>query len=153
MPRNCGSVDGKQPSPSAQPPSSVHDCVQKFPGGVESQTSGPARQVASPKTLHGVPIASGPRMSAGGTQIGTVELDNSKFDWDEVERNAFFWPTADQKGELDAYMIGVRKAGNSVGAIIEVTASGFPPGLGAPIYAKLDTDLAASMMSINSFGT
>ena len=73
-----------------------------------------------------------------------------KWDWAEVERNAFFCPDAGKAAFFADYLDGVRKAGSSVGAVIEIVADGVPAGLGAPIYGKLDGDLAAALMGINA---
>ena len=81
-------------------------------------------------------------------QLG--EIVPGSFDWDAVEQNFFFWPAADQVPELEKYMDGLRKAGDSVGARVTVVADGVPPGWGEPIYGKLDGELAAAMMSINA---
>ena len=72
------------------------------------------------------------------------------FDWDVVEANPFFWPDAAQVPELEAYMDALRKSGDSVGARVDVVAEGVPPGLGEPIYGKLDAELASALMSINA---
>ena len=72
------------------------------------------------------------------------------FDAEAIAGNAFFWPDAGMVGELEAYLDGVRKAGDSVGARVNVVAEGVPPGWGEPIYGKLDADIAAAMMSINA---
>ncbi|MFO0295079.1 MAG: chorismate synthase [Rhodospirillales bacterium] len=83
-------------------------------------------------------------------QLGRHRVDRARWDWAAVGENPFFCPDRQAaqawEGELDA----VRKAGSSVGAVIEVVASGVPAGLGAPIYGKLDADLAAAMMGINA---
>jgi chorismate synthase len=71
-------------------------------------------------------------------------------DLSEIDKNPFFLPDATAAVEWADYLDAQRKSGNSVGATIEVVAQGVPPGLGAPIYAKLDADLAAAMMSINA---
>ncbi len=84
------------------------------------------------------------------SQIGTIELSDSRFDWAEVERNAFFWPNADQLDELDNYLMAVRKAGNSVGAKVTVVADGVPPGWGEPVFDRLDADIAHALMGINA---
>jgi chorismate synthase len=73
-----------------------------------------------------------------------------RFDWAEVERNPFFWPDADTVGELEALINALRKSGDSIGARVDVVAEGVPAGWGAPIYAKLDGDIAAALMSINA---
>ena len=72
------------------------------------------------------------------------------WDWNEVEHNPFFCPDAKQAAFFEDYLDGVRKAGSSFGAVIEVVAEGVPAGLGAPVYAKLDGDLAAALMGINA---
>ncbi|WP_138422146.1 chorismate synthase [Maritimibacter alexandrii] len=84
------------------------------------------------------------------TRMGEHEIDRSRFDWDEIERNPFWVPDAEAAATWADYLDGLRKAGSSVGAVIEVVVRGAPAGLGAPIYAKLDTGLAAAMMSINA---
>ena len=74
----------------------------------------------------------------------------ARFDADEIERNPFWCPDPDTAALWADYLDGLRKAHDSVGAIVEVRASGVPAGLGAPIYGKLDSDLAAAMMTINA---
>ncbi|OIQ76226.1 chorismate synthase [mine drainage metagenome] len=83
-------------------------------------------------------------------QMGPRGIDRRRFDWDEIERNPFWSPDATAASDWADYLDELRKSGNSVGAVIEVVASGVPAGLGAPIYGKLDSDLAAGMMSINA---
>ncbi|ERL99220.1 chorismate synthase [Rhodobacteraceae bacterium HIMB11] len=84
------------------------------------------------------------------TQIGPKTIDRNNFDWDEIEKNAFWTPDAKAAEDWAIYLDELRKSHDSVGAVIEVVARGVPAGLGAPIYGKLDTDLAAAMMSINA---
>jgi chorismate synthase len=83
-------------------------------------------------------------------QIGIQRIDRARWDWAEVERNPFFCPDAKAAVLFGEYLEAVRKRGSSVGAVIEVVAEGVPAGLGAPIYGKLDADLAAALMSINA---
>lgn len=83
-------------------------------------------------------------------QMGPHAIDRAAWDWDEVERNPFWTPDAGAAAAWAGYLDDLRKSGDSVGAVIEVVASGVPAGLGAPIYAKLDADLTAAMMSINA---
>jgi len=83
-------------------------------------------------------------------QMGPHKVDRARWDWNEVGKNPFFCPDANQAKFFEDYLDGVRKDGSSVGAVIEVVAEGVPAGLGAPVYAKLDGDLAAAMMSINA---
>ncbi len=93
-----------------------------------------------------------PGLSVRGAlvQMGPHAIDRARWDWDEVERNPFFCPDADKAKLYADYLDGVRKSGSSVGAVIEVVAEGVPAGLGAPVYGKLDGDLAAALMSINA---
>jgi len=81
-------------------------------------------------------------------QLGPIAYET--FDWDEVDRNPFFCPDKSKVAELEAYMDALRKEGNSVGARINVTATGVPPGLGEPVFDRLDADIAAALMSINA---
>ena len=83
-------------------------------------------------------------------QMGEHAIDRANWNWDEVGRNPFFCPDAKQAAFYADYLDGVRKSGSSVGAVIEVVADGVPAGLGAPIYGKLDGDLAAALMGINA---
>ncbi|MEO6365664.1 MAG: chorismate synthase [Luteimonas sp.] len=82
------------------------------------------------------------------SQIGDVSPRS--FDWNAVESNPFFWPDAAQAAELEAFMDALRKSGDSVGARVTVQADNVPPGWGEPVYGKLDSELAAAMMSINA---
>jgi chorismate synthase len=83
-------------------------------------------------------------------QMGPYKIDREKWDWDEVANNPFFCPDKDKAAFFEEYLDGVRKSGSSIGAVLEIVAEGVPAGLGAPIYAKLDADLAGAMMSINA---
>src|SRR5690606_21435998 len=81
-------------------------------------------------------------------QLGPIRIEN--FDWEEVQRNAFFCPDASKVPEMEAYMAALNKEGNSIGARINVVASGVPVGLGEPVFDRLDADLAHALMSINA---
>ncbi len=83
-------------------------------------------------------------------QMGPEQIERAHWDWDEVERNPFFCPDAQKAKFFEGYLDGIRKRGSSVGAVIEVVAEGVAPGLGAPVYGKLDGDLAAALMGINA---
>jgi chorismate synthase len=83
-------------------------------------------------------------------QVGPHKIDRSRWDWDQVGQNPFFCPDPVAAGVWETYLSEVRKSGSSTGAVIEVIAEGVPPGLGAPIYGKLDADLAGALMSINA---
>jgi len=83
-------------------------------------------------------------------QIGHHKIDRRAWDWAEVEKNPFWSPDAATAAVWEEYLDGVRKSGSSIGAVIEVVAQNVPAGLGAPLYGKLDADLASAMMSINA---
>ena len=83
-------------------------------------------------------------------QVGPHKIDREAWNWDEVERNPFWSPDANMADRWADYLDQVRKAGSSAGAVIEVIADGVPAGLGEPIYGKLDSDLAAALMTINA---
>src|SRR5947207_3928688 len=83
-------------------------------------------------------------------QMGPHKIDRDKWDFDEIARNPFFCPDKDKAAFFESYLDDIRKKGSSIGAVIEVVAEGVPAGLGAPIYGKLDSDLAAALMSINA---
>jgi chorismate synthase len=95
-------------------------------------------------------LAPGIEITGYMVQMGPKAIDRARFDRDEIARNPFWVPDAQAAEDWAAYLDALRKEGNSVGAVIEVTARGVPAGLGAPVYGKLDTDLAAAMMSINA---
>jgi len=83
-------------------------------------------------------------------QVGKVRIDRARFDWAETARNPFFCPDPIAASEFERAIEAARKAGSSLGAVVEIVADGAPVGLGAPIYGKLDADLAAAFMSINA---
>ena len=121
-------------------------------GGGRSSARETAARVAAGAVARRVLAALVPGLSVRGymIQLGPHAADRARFDMDEVDRNPFWVPDAAAVGMWSDYLDGLRKAGNSCGAMIEVVARGVPPGLGAPIYGKLDADLAAAMMSINA---
>jgi len=126
--------------------------IRDYRGGGRSSARETAARVAAGGVARAVLAALAPGLAVRGAlvQMGRRAIDRAAWDWAAVDENPFFCPdgaTADAWGaELDR----LRKAGDSVGAVIEVVASGVPAGLGAPIYGKLDADLAAAMMSINA---
>ena len=81
-------------------------------------------------------------------QLGPIRP--GRFDWDAVEQNAFFFPDASRVAELEAFMDALRKEGDSIGALVTVTATGVPPGLGEPVFDRLDAEIAHALMSINA---
>jgi len=95
-------------------------------------------------------IGKGVKIRGAITQIGTEKIDPREWRWSEVKNNPFWCPDAQAAKRWEDYLDDVRKSGSSVGAIIEIHASGVKAGLGAPIYGKLDADLASAMMGINA---
>jgi chorismate synthase len=93
-----------------------------------------------------------PNVSIRGAlvRMGEIEIDRSRWDWAEIDKNPFFCPDAKAADQMEPYLDGIRKSGSSIGAVIEIVAEGVPAGWGAPIYGKLDADLAAALMSINA---
>jgi chorismate synthase len=83
-------------------------------------------------------------------QMGARLIDRKSWDWDEVERNPFFCPDASAAAAFETYLDTIRKDGSSIGAVLEIVAEGVPAGWGAPIYGKLDAELASALMSINA---
>jgi chorismate synthase len=83
-------------------------------------------------------------------QMGPHRIDRANWDWDQIAQNPFWTPDAKAAEDWAEYLDNLRKSGNSVGAVVEVVARGVPAGLGVPVYGKLDTELAAAMMSINA---
>ncbi|WP_395672663.1 chorismate synthase [Inquilinus sp.] len=95
-------------------------------------------------------ILTGVTIRGALVQIGPHKIDRDRWDWDQVDQNPFFCPDAETASRWEDYLDGVRKAGSSTGAVVEVVAEGVPPGWGEPIYDKLDSDLARAMMTINA---
>ncbi len=123
--------------------------IRDYRGGGRSSARETASRVAAGAVARKV-LGEGVTIRGAVVRIGDQAIDHAKWDWDEVGRNPFFCPDAAAAGDWETYLDGIRKAGDSVGALIEVRAEGVPAGLGAPIYGKLDADLAAAMMSINA---
>ena len=94
----------------------------------------------------------GPEVAIRGAMVamGAHFIDRSRWDWAQVDENPFFCPDAQTAKNWEAELDAIRKAGSSIGAVLEVVAEGVKPGLGAPIYGKLDADIAAALMSINA---
>lgn len=95
-------------------------------------------------------VVPGCRVRGALVQMGPHKINRANWDWAEVDRNPFFCPDAEAAAFFADYLDGIRKDGSSIGAVIEIVADGVPPGLGAPIYGKLDSDIAAAFMSINA---
>ncbi len=126
--------------------------LRDYRGGGRSSARETAARVAAGGVARAALAALVPGLKITGymVQMGEKKIDRARFDIDQVGRNDFWCPDANAAEEWNHYLDALRKDHNSVGAMIEVTASGVPAGLGAPVYGKLDTDLAAAMMSINA---
>ena len=126
--------------------------IRDYRGGGRSSARETAARVAAGGVARAALATLVPGLTITGTmvQMGPHKANRARFDPAEVERNPFWTPDAQAAGNWADYLDDLRKSGNSCGAVIEVTASGVPEGLGAPVYGKLDTDLAAAMMSINA---
>jgi chorismate synthase len=122
--------------------------IRDYRGGGRSS----ARETAARVAAGGVARLVIPEVQihAWVAEIGGDAIDPANFDLEEIDRNPFFCPDPAAAQRWEALMDGARKAGSSLGAVIECAASGVPAGWGAPVYAKLDSDLAAAMMGINA---
>lgn len=127
--------------------------IRDHRGGGRSSARETASRVAAGAVARQV-LASivGPDVTirAALVQLGPHAIDRSRWVWDVVDQNPFFSPDGGSVGLFEEFLDGVRKAGSSCGAVVEVVAEGLPAGLGAPVYGKLDADLASAMMSINA---
>ncbi|GAB4547719.1 MAG: chorismate synthase [Ruegeria sp.] len=126
--------------------------IRDYRGGGRSSARETAARVAAGGLAREAIKQIAPNVQITGymTQIGPHRIDRANFDWAQIEQNPFWTPDAQAAEDWAAYLDDLRKSGNSVGAVVEVVARGVPAGLGAPVYGKLDTDLAAAMMSINA---
>src|SRR5215467_3038143 len=122
--------------------------IRDYRGGGRQSARETAMRVAAGAIAR--KIVRGMTVRGALVQIGAETIDRSRWDWNEVERNPFFCPDAQKAKFFEGYLDEVRKRGSSVGAVIEVIAEGVPAGLGAPIYGKLDGDLAGAIMGINA---
>ncbi len=122
--------------------------IRDHRGGGRSSARETAMRVAAGavarRVLHGV------RIRGALVQVGAQPVDRARWDWEAVDANPFFCPDPVTAALWEEQLDAVRKRGSSVGAVVEVVADGVPPGLGAPIYAKLDADIAGAMMGINA---
>jgi len=126
--------------------------IRDHRGGGRSSARETAARVAAGGVARKVLAALAPGLTITGYMLamGSRSADRARFDMSEIGRNPFWVPDPVAAAEWADYLDAIRKDGNSVGALIEVVAAGVPPGLGAPVYGKLDADLAAAMMSINA---
>ena len=126
--------------------------IRDYRGGGRSSARETAARVAAGGVARAALAELAPALSIRGymVQIGPHPIERDRFDAEEIARNPFWCPDAQAAAGWADYLDGLRKSGDSAGAMIEVVARGVPAGLGAPVYGKLDADLAAAMMSINA---
>ncbi len=122
--------------------------IRDYRGGGRSSARETAARVAAGAVARKVV----PSLNVRGAlvQIGKHKINRDNWDWEQVDQNPFFCPDAAMVPVWEEYLDGIRKAGSSIGAVVEVVAEGVPAGIGAPIYAKLDQDIASGLMSINA---
>lgn len=123
--------------------------IRDHRGGGRSSARETAMRVAAGAVARRV-LGDGVSIRGALVQVGAEAIDRARWDWDEVGRNPFFCPDPQAAAAWETLLGEVRKQGSSVGAVIEVVAEGVPPGLGAPIYGKLDADIAGALMGINA---
>jgi chorismate synthase len=123
--------------------------IRDYRGGGRSSARETAMRVAAGGIARKI-LGDGIEIKGALVQIGDVAVDRGRWDWNEVQNNPFFCPDAKTASEWEKLMDSIRKDGSSLGAIIEVVASGVPAGWGEPVYGKLDAELAGAMMSINA---
>jgi chorismate synthase len=123
--------------------------VRDHRGGGRSSARETAARVAAGAIARKV-LGQAVRIRAAVIQIGPLPIDRARFDWAETENNPFWAPDADVVVAWEEFLDAARKRGSSAGAIVEVQAEGVPAGWGAPLYGKLDAELAAALMSINA---
>ncbi|WP_299360215.1 chorismate synthase [uncultured Paracoccus sp.] len=126
--------------------------VRDYRGGGRSSARETAARVAAAGVALAVLRQLVPDLRITGymVQLGALQIDRARIDLDEIGRNDFFCPDPKSVAAWTEHLTAIRKDQDSIGAVVEVVVQGCPPGLGAPVYAKLDTDLAAAMMSINA---
>jgi chorismate synthase len=123
--------------------------IRDYRGGGRSSARETAMRVAAGGVARRV-LGDGVKIRGALVQMGGSRIDRERWDWAAVDDNPFFCPDPVAAVEWETMLASVRKSGSSVGAVIEVVAEGVPVGLGAPIYGKLDAEIAAALMSINA---
>ena len=126
--------------------------IRDYRGGGRSSARETAARVAAGGLARQVIMMLAPSVKITGfmCQMGPHKINRKNMNLDQIEQNPFWTPDTKAAEDWASYLDGLRKSGSSVGAVIEVVATGVPAGIGAPIYGKLDADIAAAMMSINA---
>jgi chorismate synthase len=122
--------------------------IRDYRGGGRSSARETAMRVAAGAIAR--KVVPGMRVRGALVEMGGLGIDRTRFDWEEVHRNPFFCPDSQAAERWAEHLDDIRKRGSSAGAIVEVVAEGVPAGLGAPVYGKLDQDIASALMSINA---
>lgn len=123
--------------------------IRDYRGGGRSSARETAMRVAAGAIARKI-LGDQVTIRAAMVQMGESTVDYDRWSWDEVSNNPFFCPDATVAAQWETELAEIRKDGSSIGAVIEVVAEGVPAGLGEPVYKKLDTEIAAAMMSINA---
>ncbi|NOZ43136.1 MAG: chorismate synthase [Alphaproteobacteria bacterium] len=123
--------------------------IRDYRGGGRASARETACRVAAGAVARKI-LGTDIQVRAALIRIGEHEINRDNWDWDEINHNPFWCPDRDMVPLWEKYLDDIRKKGSSIGAIVEVQARGVPAGIGAPVYAKLDSDLASAMMTINA---
>ncbi len=119
--------------------------IRDYRGGGRSSARETAARVAAGAIAR--KVVPGLVVRGALVQMGPHAIDRDKWDWSEVANNPFFCPDAEKAAFYESYLDGIRKSGSSIGAVLEIVAEGVPAGLGAPIYGKLDAEIASALMA------
>ncbi len=118
-------------------------------GGGRSSARETAMRVAAGAIARKI-LGDGVKIRGAMVALGAHGIERARWDWAEIDRNPFFCPDPQAAAEWAVILDDIRKSGSSIGAVVEIVAEGVPPGLGAPIYGKLDAEIAGALMSINA---
>ncbi|MGD1036554.1 MAG: chorismate synthase [Roseiarcus sp.] len=147
-PKDYGDIKDKYRPGHADYVYEVKYGIRDYRGGGRASARETAARVAAGAIAR--KVVPGVTIRGALVQMGKLKIDRARWDWDEAARNRFFCPDAEAAARFADYLDKVRKAGSSVGAVVEIVAEGVPAGWGAPIYGKLDSELASALMSVNA---
>ncbi len=122
--------------------------IRDYRGGGRSSARETAMRVAAGGVAR--KVMAGVTIRGALVQVGPHKIDRQNWDWNEIDNNPFFCPDEKAAAHWEAYLDGIRKSGSSCGAVIEIVAENVPPGWGAPVYGKLDSEIASAFMSLNA---